>query len=37
MLGENVAAQRLMRTITRRLEGSWASNGVRELVGDLAA
>jgi len=37
MLGENVAAQRLMRKITERLEGTWASNGVRELVGDLAA
>ena len=37
MLGENVAAQRLMRTITQRLESSWAGNGVRELVGDLAA
>lgn len=37
MLGENVPAQRLMRTITERLEGTWAGNGVRELVGDLAA
>jgi RimJ/RimL family protein N-acetyltransferase len=37
MLGENVAAQRVMRTITRRLEGAWAGGGVRELVGDLAA
>jgi RimJ/RimL family protein N-acetyltransferase len=37
MLGENVAARRLMRTITERLEGTWAGNGVRELVGDLAA
>ena len=37
VLGENVAAQRVMRTITERLEGAWAGNGVRELVGDLAA
>jgi RimJ/RimL family protein N-acetyltransferase len=36
-LGENVAARRVMRTITERLEGAWAGGGVRELVGDLAA
>jgi len=37
MLGENAAAQAIMRTITLRLEGAWAGGGVRELVGDLAA
>ncbi len=37
MLGENEPAQRIMRTITQRLEGSWAGGGVRELIGDLAA
>ena len=37
MLGENVAAQAIMRTITLRLEGTWAGGGVRELVGDLVA
>ncbi len=37
MLGENVAAQRIMRTITERLEGGWAGGGVRELVGTLVA
>ncbi len=37
MLGENVAAQRIMQTITERLEGHWAGGGVRELVGDLIA
>ncbi len=37
MLGENVAAQRVMRTITQRLEGHWTGGGVRELIGDLAA
>ncbi len=37
MAGGNVPAQRLMRTITERLEGHWAGAGVRELVGDLAA
>ncbi len=37
MLGENVAAQRIMNTITERLEGGWAGGGVRELVGTLAA
>ena len=37
MLGENVAARRVMRTITERLEGAWMGGGVRELVGPLAA
>ncbi|HEX8105646.1 MAG TPA: GNAT family N-acetyltransferase [Solirubrobacteraceae bacterium] len=37
MLGENLPAQRVMRTITERLEGRWAGGGVRELIGDLAA
>lgn len=37
MLGENVPAQRIMRTITERLESGWAGGGVRELVGTLAA
>lgn len=37
MLGENVPAQRIMRTITERLEGHWAGGGIRELVGELVA
>ena len=37
MLGENLPAQRIMQTITERLEGAWAGGGVRELIGDLAA
>lgn len=37
MLGENVAARRIMQTITGRLEGGWSGGGVRELVGTLAA
>jgi len=37
VLGENVPAQRIMQTITERLEGAWAGGGVRELVGHLAA
>ena len=37
MAGDNVAAQRVMRTITERLEGRWVGGGVRELIGDLAA
>lgn len=37
MLGENLAAHRIMRTVTERLEGGWAGGGVRELVGTLAA
>ena len=37
MQGENIPAQRIMRTITERLEGAWVGGGVRELVGNIAA
>jgi len=35
--GENQPIQRLMRSITRELHGTWASGGVRELAGELVA
>jgi acetyltransferase len=37
ILDENVAARRLMRTLTERLEQGPGAGGVHELVGELAA
>lgn len=37
VLGENLAAQRLVRTIARRFERDQVSSGLREMVVELAA
>ena len=37
MLGDNEAARRLMRTLSRRLREGWAGTGVREVLVELAA